>query len=129
MSNPIPSLFEKAGVSSAQQHLFLCIGPECCNPDEGNSLWEHAKAAIKKTAAPVMRTKALCFRVCSGGPWLLIYPDGIWYGSVTPDRFDRILTEHVLGGNPVREWVTLTHPLQTVCKLTTPTETKDVSPS
>jgi (2Fe-2S) ferredoxin len=129
MSNPTPSLFEKAGIPSAQHHLFLCIGPECCNPEEGNILWDHAKAAIKRLAAPVMRTKALCFRVCSGGPWLLIYPEGIWYGSITPDRFDRILKEHVLDGKPVQEWVSLTHPLQTVCHLTTPTETKDESPS
>jgi (2Fe-2S) ferredoxin len=129
MSTPNPSLFEKAGVPSAQQHLFLCIGPECCNPNEGNFLWEHAKAAIKNTAAPVMRTKALCFRVCSGGPWLLIYPDGIWYGAVTPERFNRILHEHVLGGNPVREWVAITHPLKTVCQLSAPTETKAESRS
>jgi len=51
-----------------------------------------------------MRTKAACFRLCFGGPWLVVYPEGIWYGSLTEARFERILQQHLLDGNPVREW-------------------------
>lgn len=52
-----------------------------------------------------MRTKAGCFRICAGGPWLVVYPEGTWYGEVTPKRFERILEEHLLGGKPVEEWL------------------------
>lgn len=95
----------KAGVAMAERHLFVCIGPECCRSREGEALWEFIKKRVKETAMRVMRTKAACFRICTGGPWLVVYPDGVWYGGVTPARFERILQEHLLRGQPVREWI------------------------
>ncbi len=63
------------------------------------------KARTRKLPVPVLRTKAACFRVCAGGPWLVVQPDGVWYGAVTPERLERILDEHVIGGVPITEWV------------------------
>lgn len=68
-------------------------------------MWELVKRRVKETGIPVMRTKAQCFRVCAGGPWLVVYPEGIWYGEITSERFERILQEHLLGGTPVAEWI------------------------
>ena len=53
----------------------------------------------------MLRTKADCLRVCEQGPVLLVWPDGIWYGGVTPERVRRILEEHVIGGQPCEDWV------------------------
>ncbi|MDB6058928.1 MAG: ferredoxin [Verrucomicrobiales bacterium] len=93
----------KAGLAKATLHLFLCIGPDCCASSEGEALWEFAKKRVRDL--PLMRTKAGCFRICTGGPWLVVYPEGIWYGGVTPERFERIVSEHLEGGRPVEEWV------------------------
>src|SRR4029434_6520877 len=105
MNSKVQEGVEKAGVVTAQRHLFFCRGPDCCRRREGEMLWEFVKRRIKETGVPVMRTKAECFRICAGGPWLVVYPDGIWYGEMTPNRFERILTQHVIGGKPVCEWI------------------------
>jgi len=102
----------KAGVAGARYHLFFCRGPDCCSLREGEQTWDYIKNAIKEHGLPVMRTKADCFRVCEEGPWLVVYPDGVWYSNVTPERFDHIRREHLEGGVPVAEWVRATQPLK-----------------
>lgn len=105
MALPEGSKISEAEIRSATRHLFLCVGPDCCDPSAGEELWQLLKARTRKLPVPVLRTKAACFRVCAGGPWLVVQPDGVWYGAVTPERLERILDEHVIGGVPITEWV------------------------
>lgn len=95
---------EKAGLAAAERHLFLCLGPECCQRREGEALWDFVKKRVKETKVRVMRTKADCFRICTAGPWLVVYPDGVWYSQVTPAKFERILLQHIIRGEIVNEW-------------------------
>ena len=104
--------FDQIGLPLARYHLFLCVGPDCCSTADGMATWEHLKSSLKERNAPVLRTKASCFRLCADGPWLVVYPEGIWYAKVTPERFDRIQREHLQGGRPVAEWVRAVNPLQ-----------------
>lgn len=104
--------FRKMNLSRARKHVFLCIGPDCCAPEQGLAVWEYLKQAVKTEDLDVMRTKAACFRVCCGGPWMLIYPEGVWYGDMTIERCERIVKEHLVGGRPVSEWVRRVHPLE-----------------
>ena len=107
MSNDLEKGLRKAGIKGARKHLFICIGPDCCETRDGEALWEFIKQRVKETGVKVMRTKAACFRICTGGPWLVVYPDGIWYGRVTPRRFERILQEHIISGVPIQEWIVI----------------------
>ncbi len=103
--------FAKMSLGSARRHVFLCPGPECCAGEAGQASWEALKAACKAQGAATLRSKADCLRVCAGGPWLVVYPEGTWYGQASPERVERIVREHVVGGRPVAEWVVRTQPL------------------
>lgn len=103
--------FAKMGIENACRHAFLCTGPNCCPREIGMASWEALKLACKVTGAPAMRTRADCLRVCAGGPWLVVYPEGVWYGNATVERVERIVREHVNGGKPIEEWVAKAHPL------------------
>jgi (2Fe-2S) ferredoxin len=98
-------------------HLLLCATPSkalCCpDPAVGVASWDALKRLVRELgledpARPegiVLRTKADCLRLCAEGPVLLIWPEGVVYGGVTPERMERILHEHVIGGQPIEQWI------------------------
>ena len=98
-------------------HLLLCATPTkalCCpDPELGAASWARLKQLVRELgledpARPqgiVLRTKADCLRICADGPILLIWPDGLIYAGVTAGRLERILREHVIGGEPIEDWV------------------------
>jgi (2Fe-2S) ferredoxin len=46
-------------------------------------------------------TSCGCLGECEGGAIVLVYPDGILYGRVTPDDVPEIVDQHLLTGRPV----------------------------
>ena len=98
-------------------HLLLCATPAkalCCpDPAIGQASWDTLKRLVREwgledPARPqgiVLRTKADCLRICTEGPVLLIWPEGIVYGGVSPERIEQILREHVIGGRPIEPWI------------------------
>jgi (2Fe-2S) ferredoxin len=104
------------GVGKLTRHLFVCIGPDCVEPEEGKATWSYVKRRMKELNlagpdGPAYRTKCACLRICTEGPIAVVYPDGTWYRNVTPDNAERILQEHIIGGRPVEDLCFARNPL------------------
>ncbi len=102
-------------------HLLLCATPtkaKCCDPEIGAASWDALKQQVReldlenpsRVQGIVLRSKADCLRICDQGPILLVWPDGTWYGGVTPERISNILQQHIIQGQPIEEWILKTTP-------------------
>ena len=109
---------EKLGLGHYHRHVFLCLGPDCCQPEVGEAAWDVLKKELKERNLTLCRgpnecyrTKVNCLRVCTGGPIMVVYPEGTWYHGMTADRVPRFVQEHLVEGRPVQEWVFARNPL------------------
>jgi len=88
-----------------ERHVFVCTGGDWCPVVDGDGLGVHArlKALVRARglAERVRINHAGCFSQCGNGPMAVVYPDGVWYGALTPDDADEILERHLLEGAPV----------------------------
>ncbi len=94
-----------------KRHILFCAGPKCCKADKGDELWHHLKSRLKDLglAVPgsgaVFRTKAHCLRVCADGPIAVVYPEGTWYRFIDRRSLDRIIDEHLMRGQVVKDLI------------------------
>jgi (2Fe-2S) ferredoxin len=114
--NDLKKAAAKAGIGSYTRHVFLCTGPSCCTPEEGQAAWEVLKQTLKDkslSAGPsaCYRTKVGCLRICCHGPTMVVYPEGAWYHGMTAERIPLFVQQHLVENKPVAEWIFAANPL------------------
>lgn len=88
-------------------YIFVCSNQRppghrrgCCNPAGDEALVARLKTEIRqRKLGPLVRANRTgCLEQCEHGPTIVIYPQGIFYGSVTEQDVPRIVEETVVGG-------------------------------
>ncbi len=101
-------LNSQPAIEPFKRHVFVCTGPRCA-PEVSTQLYQSLKEKLKEINPSlgderILRSQCHCFGICKGGPLVAVYPDNVWYDQVTPEKMERILSEHLMDGKPVREF-------------------------
>ena len=104
MSSPPPTMWPYA------RHILICTGTYCDPDGQSAALYAHLPQLLgplcnRDNPLRVKRGRTPCLGVCTSGPVLVVYPEGIWYHHVTLPLLERIVHDHLRHGQPLWEHV------------------------
>jgi (2Fe-2S) ferredoxin len=91
-------------VVKPKYHIFVCTSSRPNGQQKG---FCHSKAGVeivsrfmeeieeRELSDEVMVTNTGCFGICNKGPIVVIYPEGTWYGNVSPNDVQEIVESHI----------------------------------
>lgn len=97
-------------MNKPKHHIFVCTSTRAGGQQKGLC---HGKASVEVLSAfleeiedqglsgEVYISNTGCLGLCEQGPIVIVYPDNVWYGGVTPEDVEEIMEEHILSGQVV----------------------------
>lgn len=103
-----------AGVPQPAFYIFKCEQssppgmpkPSCVTP-ETQDLFQHLAQSLmqKGIIGTVQPIRTSCMNRCNVGPVMLVEPGHVMYSGLDKAKIDRIIDEHIIGGQPVEEYI------------------------
>ena len=98
---------ESAKIAANTQYrkqVLVCGGTGCTSSGSKKVLKALEEALEENNIKDVLVVRTGCFGLCSLGPIMIVYPEGVFYSQATPEGVKRIVKEHLVeGGSVVKE--------------------------
>jgi sirohydrochlorin cobaltochelatase len=78
-----------------EKHVAVCTNQTCAASGAAAVVEELRQSVRDADECDARVTRTSCLGQCGDGPMVAVYPDGIWYGGVTADDTDRIVSSHL----------------------------------
>ena len=85
------------------RHVLICTGPRCGGERNSDRIrHEFRKEFVRQSVGTAVKdTQCICFGLCSYGPNVIVYPEGVVYSAVKPQDVAEIVREHLRAGRVI----------------------------
>jgi len=89
-------------------HVLVCTCQTCSKKNAETVLQVFRQKVEKQGLLSMVKvTRAGCLSQgeCKYGPLVVVYPEGVWYRSVTVNDVDDVIEKHLVGGQLVSRFL------------------------